>query len=359
MCLLSDGWIAGLFFDGRRSKGYPARLRRQDQHLLIEYAEGETLEARLSEVRLGTRVGQAGCYLHLQDGAAFESFQTEALGGLLQGAAGRGGANWLRRLESNVRLIVISALLVLMTVGVGVVHGVPWISRHIADALPQGLERVMGENALATLENSWLEPTALDEAHQQRLRQAFAPHLARLAERHGGPGLKVHFYASPALGANALALPGGIIIFTDELVQLAENDDELVAVLAHEAGHAVHRHGLRNVVQGSLVLWMIMGMTGDLAAASDLLVTIPALLVSLDYSRAMEREADDFALQYLPAEGVQPAHFAHILLRLQERGRAEDSDKTALRVPDLLSSHPDAAERVQPFLAREGAANLP
>ncbi|MEB3735127.1 M48 family metalloprotease [Halopseudomonas pachastrellae] len=48
--------------------------------------------------------------------------------------------------------------------------------------------------------------------------------------------LKVHFRSAPALGANAFALPGGHLVFTDAMVELAQHDDELVAVLAHEAG---------------------------------------------------------------------------------------------------------------------------
>lgn len=360
VCPLSEGWISGLFFDGRSSRGHPARLCRDEQRLLIEYAGGERLEPLLSEVRLGPRVGQAGYYLHLPGGAAFEpieALQAEALGKMLQGVPARGGAVWVRRLESNLHLIVVSALVVLLTVSMGIIYGVPWASRHIAHALPQSLERVMGQNALSTLEGSWLEPSALDEAQQQRIRQAFSPHLARFSELHSETALEVHFYASEALGANALALPGGIIVFTDDLVQLAENDDELIAVLAHEAGHAVLRHGLRNVIQGSLVVWVITGMTGDLSAASDLLVTLPALLVSLDYSRGMEREADDFALQYLPEGGVQPARFAHILLRLQEEARDGKLEKTVGRLPGLFSTHPDTAERMQRFLAWKGTVN--
>lgn len=356
---LADGWITGRLFDGQCSRGYPARLSRQGQRLLIEYGAEQRLEALLGEVRLGLRVGQAGCYLHLPAGAAFESAEGDALASLVRGAAG--GGHWLRRLEGSYRLIIASALLVLLMISMGMIHGVPWASRHVAQALPAELERVMGENTLAALELRWLEPSTLDAVVQQRIQQAFAPHLAQFAERYPGQRLEVHFYASPVIGANALALPGGIIVFTDGLVRLAENDDELVAVLAHEVGHAVHRHGLRNVIQGSLALWLVVSMTGDLSAASDLLVSVPALLVSLNYSRAMEREADDFALQYLPVAGVQPAHFAHILQRLDERSQqpAWTLEKAARKLPDVLSSHPPAAGRMARFLEWQGAVGKP
>lgn len=209
----------------------------------------------------------------------------------------------------------------------------------------------MGQRSLATIERMWLEPSALEAERQQAVHDAFAPHLAAFAERYPKQPVEVFFYSSKAIGANALALPGGIVIFTDDMLKLAEDDDELVAVLAHEVGHVIHRHGLRNVVQGSLVLWLIMTMTGDLSAASDLLVTVPALLASLNYSRGMEREADDFALRYMRDSGLQPAHFAHIMQRLDPSAAEDGQDgKSRLRVPEALSSHPPTPERIKRFL---------
>lgn len=359
--VLSDDGIVGQFFDGQRSKGYPARLRRNHQRLLIDYPESERLDVALDDVRLGTRVGQAGYYLHLPGGAVFESPQGEQLASLLQGATSLGGPGWLRTLESNLRLAIVSAIMLVLVVTGGVVYGVPWASRHIAHALPPSLERVMGQNALQVLEHAWLEPTALSDARQQQLRQAFEPHLARFAELYPEQQLEVHFYAGSELGANAFALPGGIVIFTDELLQLAEDDDELVAILAHEVGHVVHRHGLRNVVHSSLVVWGVMAMTGDMTAASDLLVTLPALLVTLNYSRNMEQEADEFALQYLPPAGVQPVHFANIMLRLEEHVHKDAGklDKAADGLPEVLSTHPNTRQRIERFITQEDPVNPP
>ena len=45
------------------------------------------------------------------------------------------------------------------------------------------------------------------------------------------------FRKSDAIGANAMALPSGTIVVTDGLVTLAEDDREILGVLAHEAGH--------------------------------------------------------------------------------------------------------------------------
>ena len=66
-----------------------------------------------------------------------------------------------------------------------------------------------------------------------------------------GLPLRLELRAGGAIGPNAFALPSGIIMVTDELVRIAEHPEEFESVLAHEAGHMVHRHSLRMLLQGS------------------------------------------------------------------------------------------------------------
>ena len=86
------------------------------------------------------------------------------------------------------------------------------------------------------------------------------------------------------MGANAFALPNGTIVVTDDLVKLAEHDDELVAVLAHEIGHVVSRHALRRVLQDSGVMLLVAGITGDIVSISSLAAALPTLLIEAKYS---------------------------------------------------------------------------
>ena len=59
---------------------------------------------------------------------------------------------------------------------------------------------------------------------------------------HAGRLFGVGQGAQEAVYLRALALPGGIIVVTDDMVNLAANDPELLAVLAHEMGHLRGRH---------------------------------------------------------------------------------------------------------------------
>ena len=67
----------------------------------------------------------------------------------------------------------------------------------------------------------------------------------------GPPGrYRLELRSGEALGANALALPSGIVIMTDDLVALAKSDDEIGAVMAHELGHVRGRHAQLDVRSG-------------------------------------------------------------------------------------------------------------
>ncbi len=161
---------------------------------------------------------------------------------------------------------------------------------------------------------------------------ADSPFDLRLEFRRGGA----------FLGASALALPSGLVIMTDELVKLAQDDDELVAVMAHEVGHIVHRHGLRQVIQHSALGLVMSYLTGDV---SSIVAMLPLVLVQQGYSRDFEREADAYALNYLLAEGLSPRHFVHIMQRLEEKAGRETN-----AFSHYLSTHPPTSERVQPFV---------
>lgn len=342
----SERGLAGLFFDGKRSVGHVAHIRLVDTDLLLDLG-GREERFPAAQAKLGTQVGQAVSYLWLGGGAVFESGDQAALASLARLAGGNRGAGLLHRLETSWRLILASAVLVIGLFGASLVWGVPWLSSVVAHAVPAKLEAWVGEQSLQTLDQLLMEPSKLDQARQQAVHAAFQAHLLALEANYPGHGLKVLLRSSDAIGANALALPGGIIVFTDDLVRLAEDNAELVAILAHEVGHVVHRHSLRGIVQSSLALWLVLSITGDVSAASDLTTSLPAILTNLGYARGMEWEADGFALEYLLQSGTDPMHFAQIMQRL-EAAHATDSDSG--RFSEFLSSHPPTADRIQRFV---------
>jgi len=153
----------------------------------------------------------------------------------------------------------------------------------------------------------------------------------------------VVFYKAPAIGANAFALPGGTIVVTDDLVDLIAdddvNEDEFLAIVAHEVGHQQYHHVMRSVLQQSVVAIVAAFFVGDVGSASTIVITIPAFLLQNHYSRGFEQQADDYAFGALAAHGISPRVFANVMRKLEKQSPdAEDMS--------YLSSHPLTAERI-------------
>lgn len=142
------------------------------------------------------------------------------------------------------------------------------------------------------------------------------------------------------MGPNAFALPSGDIVVLDQLVELAENDDEVAGVIAHELGHVAYRHGLRQLIQSSVVSFVVGIYFGDV---SSLAASFGALALESRYSREFEHEADAYGARSLLAAGLGSEPLAAMLERM-EKAHAEKGGKASRE--SLLSSHPDTAERV-------------
>ncbi len=349
--------IEGHFYSGNDSRRQSARLRSDGQSITIESADGSPGFAPW-EVTLSPRIGNTPRYLHLPDDRVFETTDNDSVDRLGK-QLGQHSSRWIHRLENHLGLILAAVLVTAATVGFTFVYGVPWASQAIANALPDAVAEQVGDSTLNTLDDLWFEPSELSQERQHALQAHFAPLLIPV----GGQTLEVLFRSSESIGANALALPNGTLIFTDDLVELAEDDNELTAILAHEIGHVAHRHGMKGVVQSSLTTWLIVMMTGDISAFSDTTVALPAILMSLAYSRNLEREADGYALKTLKTNDIPPGHFANIMRRLMaaheeaktgeprtgEPKTGETEGDGWQRIGDMLSSHPVTSERIKRF----------
>lgn len=332
--------VQGDFFDGNTSARHAVSVDAEGDRLLVR-GEGIARDYPLSAVRLSPRLGALPRTLTLPDGARCE-IPHGPLAVRLESREGRffaGVHRWERSLRRALAALAVTALLVW-----GFLHfGIPLLARPLAHAVPPAAEARMGQEGLALLDRLFFAPSALPEPRRGELQALFR----RVASTLGAEGYRLELRASPRIGANAFALPAGTVVLTDELVALAKDDEEIAAVLAHEIGHARHRHALRHLLQNSAATLVVATLTGDIASAASLAATLPTVLIDSKYSRDMEREADADALRYLDARGLPRRRFADILLRL-EASRAGPG-KTAVSIPEYLSTHPDTRERVEAF----------
>lgn len=247
--------------------------------------------------------------------------------------------------ENHLGLVAVALIGIVICSVYFLQYGVPVMAKYAAAATPPSVELDLGKQTLETLDNeklSYFAATELPKQKQEEIKSA----LAKLCSKTNNcPAYVLNFRKSPTIGANAFALPGGQVIMTDELVELADNNDEIVAVLAHELGHVKGRHALRQTLQGTISGIIIIAITGDVSSIAS---GLPAVMLNMKYTRELESEADDYALASLTKACMPTKAFATILLKLTKGAEGAS-------VPEMISSHPDTKARVAPFFKTQAS----
>jgi predicted Zn-dependent protease len=327
--------VAGHWFDAQRSAPCPAVLSRTAEGLWVVRTDGTETMGTPAEVRVTDRIGTIPRRLCWPDGTEFESLDNDGIDALLGTATGRSLS--VHRLESGWGIAVGAVVLLVALSALFIEYGLPALSAQIARLVPPRVEVLLGTTLVEWVDTALLRDSSLDEATQERLTKTFATLTSTLDDRYAYRLL----FRDGAIGANAMALPGGTVIVTDDLVALAAHDEEILAVLAHEIGHVRGRHTLRHLVQASGVSALAVVVLGDLSQITALAAAAPALL-EMRYARDLEREADQFARDWLRTNGIAETRFDDMLCRLHA-SRPEEGTS----VPPFMSSHPALEERAR------------
>jgi Zn-dependent protease with chaperone function len=319
------------FFDGHSTRVRKVTLRIEGRTLFLS-GEGIELQLPFSEVRVDERLGRAPRRLRFSDGTFCEVQDLEALDDLLSAAEHRDG--WVDRTQRRARSVLSCLAAVIALAFAAYMWVLPWAAGKAATRVPEVVSRQLSAATLRALDGQILLPSTLPEARQRELSEKF--HDLRLPES-GHPRETLLFRNSPQLGANAFTLPDGSIIILDDLVKVLDDDQEVLAAMSHELGHAYGRHGLRLLLQGSVIATFFAFYVGDF---SSLLAVAPATLLHARYSRELEDQADGYAATVLRLNGMSPLLLAEALKKLTA------SHKGGAKM-GYLSTHPDTDERVK------------
>lgn len=345
------------YFDGRVPQARPVLLRVQSGQLQLLSPAGEVLRSEPVQAvqwperqRHGQRQAglPGGGVLSAPDAPAWDAWARAS--GL--------GESPVVRWQQSWRGVVLALLLGVVVLGAAWRWGVPWAARQVVAVLPPVVASQAGEATLQALERGGLTTSHLPAPRQAALRAQWAraqqlanTQLPMLRDELALSRLEFRHAGRSGLGPNALALPGGLVIVTDELLDvLADRDDVLMGVLGHELGHVQAQHGLRVVVQAGMVAALAGAVVGDF---SSVLAGLPAVLGQSAYSRDMEREADEAAVHLLRANHLSPEVMVTLFERLQAARRQQAKEaKEANESPTWLiafNSHPADDERMAFF----------
>lgn len=345
---MSKASLSTTYFDGRSPRAQPGSVCIRDDRLIIE---GLELQRCVSMSRIGwpERTSHGIRICELPDGAT------------LQHADGPEWDQWWRqnghtdsavvRWMQSRRATLTAAMACVALLVAGWIWGIPLATTLLVRTLPASVEAAIGERAFRDFERLMLGASTVPEAQQAEIRQRFSSMVEQAYRQGDAPDWTLEFRTASALGANAFALPGGIIVVTDELMDLLiGRDDVFFGVLAHELGHVRYRHGMHMVVRASLSGALASLVLGDV---STLLATVPVVLLNQAYSRDAERQADEEAARVLHSNGTSPSIMAELFELLRKAPAraetAESSDHKVTRLGIALSSHPADAERQRFF----------
>ena len=321
--------VAADYFDGRISRRFSVILS-VDVDSAVALLTGD-IERRcpLDQLRVSERLAHLPRKVTFPDGAFLVVHDNTAFGAMLA-ATGHRDSTVVRLQQSWSGALLACVASVVLIVG-GYLYGLPAAAKAVAWMLPDSTNMLIGREALALVDKHIMAPTKLSPQHQQAVVRRFT---ALLPPMEGAPQWKIVFRSSK-IGPNAFALPAGEIIMTDQLIDMMDDDDAVMAVLSHELGHLHQRHMMRRLIQSAAVGAVATSLFGDV---SSILVTLPTVLLDLRYSRDAETEADDYAIAMMKANGINLSHMADGFEKMDRRHDEASS---------YLSSHPLTAERIK------------
>jgi Zn-dependent protease with chaperone function len=272
--------------------------------------------------------------LRFPDGTFCEVRDLDALDTLLSSTAHRDG--WVDRMQRHLQFALLATVACVAFAVVAYKWALPWAAAKGAQHLPPAVGKTISVQTLKLLDGKLLMPSKIADERRQTLSDKF--HALQLPEG-GTPDSELLFRSSPQLGANAFTFPDGTIIVLDDLITSIADDPQILAVFAHELGHARGRHSLQLLLHSSAVgaFWTIY--VGDI---STLLAAAPAALVQARYSQDLERQADDYGAALLAHNGMSPALLADALKKLSASHAGPSGG--------YLSSHPSTDERMRHLL---------
>jgi predicted Zn-dependent protease len=147
--------------------------------------------------------------------------------------------------------------------------------------------------------------------------------------------------------ANAFALPGGKVAVYTGILPITRDEAGLAAVLGHEIGHVLARHGGERVSQQMGVQTVTQVLAGMASSNPATVQLVSAALgagasvgVLLPWGRAQESEADHLGLILMAKAGYDPRAALDLWKRMAEASKGQ-------RPPEFLSTHPSEATRIQ------------
>jgi Zn-dependent protease with chaperone function len=329
------------YFDGVDARLHAVTLAVAGDRITIAGA-GVHRQVAVAATRWSAPSTHAPAMLYLADGALCEvhGAARAALAMALGERIERPAWHHLRSLAAALVLATLVAVAALASLRL-----FPAVAAFAVQVVPARVDQRLGQSSLAyLLEEARLQPSRLPPTLTRQANDV----LARVMPAHPRIPIRLRIADAPQIDINALALPDGTIVVTDQLIWsltaagTMELDGELAlaGVLAHEIGHLEARDAVRGLIGGSLMQTLSAVLFGDF---SDGIATSSARLVSLGYARSREASADAWAIHRMQQLHLPLTPLAQWSDNVEAWYARTENRQRAL--PVYFRSHPATAER--------------
>lgn len=146
---------------------------------------------------------------------------------------------------------------------------------------------------------------------------------------------------------NAFALPGGPIFVNSGILLNAENEGQVVGVMAHEVSHVALRHSTNQVSKSYMIQLpaMLAGAYGQskgglMGMLSQMGVGLAANGFLMKFSRGAEQQSDLLGARMMSQMGYNPIEMARFFETLEAQSGSKGGS-------DFFASHPNPGNRVK------------
>lgn len=177
---------------------------------------GETLTFDFAHLEVQSKLGSAKRLIDLPNGGKLQALDIAELEAAMPS---RQSAFWrgLHYLENHLGWVTVVLVATVFAGWMFLQFGVPKLAEYVAKATPPAMEEKLGEQALEGLDSrfGYFSPSKADPARKISIDLALKNLCNTLRDC---PKYRLEYRAGGMIGANAFALPGGIMVVTDELI---------------------------------------------------------------------------------------------------------------------------------------------
>lgn len=257
--------------------------------------------------------------------------------------------------EKSPKMVIGSMLAVPLSLYFIFAIAIPQMAVIFAPYVPDVFVDMSSEHTMLALDEVILSPSEIDSEKTAQLEQQWYNLISTMNLEH--EKYNVQFRDAKVMGPNAFALPNGTIVFTDQLLELVDYDEEiLTAIFMHEIGHVENHHSMRLISQTLATSIAITYIFGDVSGFLDFFASVSNTIATNQFTQKLEWEADNFALEQLQATGKDPVSFARGMKKFAEFANSEDNSAFSDDLEKLLSSHPLSQARIKNALDFAGVS---